>query len=66
MGQMVRRLRRTASRRLRPETVLGNSRSFAGWTDTVQTDPTTGNREPATVVVLKTSKTGTSRSTRDG
>jgi branched-chain amino acid transport system substrate-binding protein len=40
------------------KTVLGNVTSFAGWTGTVRIDPTTGNREPATVVVLGTTKAG--------
>jgi len=32
---------------------------FSGWTGAVTIDPATGNREPATVVVLRTGKAGT-------
>jgi ABC-type branched-subunit amino acid transport system substrate-binding protein len=38
--------------------VLNNVTSFAGWTGTVKIDPGTGNREPATVVVPRTTKAG--------
>ena len=32
---------------------------FSGWTGAVTIDPTTGNRDPATVVVLRSTKAGT-------
>ena len=35
-----------------------NKTSFSGWTGSVTIDPSTGNREPATVVVLEVDKAG--------
>jgi branched-chain amino acid transport system substrate-binding protein len=40
-------------------TALNNITNFTGWTGTVKIDPATGNREPATVVVLATTRQGT-------
>jgi len=37
---------------------LNGEKDFSGWTGSVTIDPATGNREPATVVVLSADKAG--------